>query len=101
MPLGKWTVPVTVPIGTWFFLPNGSHWKEATSFHLVATSCMVKLTSNFILSTSVVTGIFQPISTVVLSSVAEALGLRPSVPGVYAFGWSLPSLTSAIYQWLA
>lgn len=73
MPLGKWTVPVTVPIGTWFFLPNGSHWKEATSFHLVATSCMVKLTSNFILSASVVTGIFQPISTVMLSSVAEAL----------------------------
>ena len=64
IPSGKCTVPVTVPMGTWFFLPNGSHWNEATSCHLVATLCMVKLTSNFMLLASVVTGIFQPISTV-------------------------------------
>jgi|GEM_PF-4580092 len=100
MPLGKRTVPVSVPIGIGLRLPNGSHWNAATSRYRVVAPTKVIVTSNLRLSASVVAGMFQPISTV-FSPAAEPPEPRignPSVRGSKGCGSSALAVTSAMYQ---
>ena len=63
-PSGKVSVPVTLPIGIRFFLPNGSHCMAVTSLYFVTAFLKVMLTSNFRPLADEIEGMFQPISTV-------------------------------------
>ena len=96
MPLGKRTVPVTLPAGTWLFSGNISHMRFVTSLCRVPMSWNVMLTSNLRLLCLTVAGMFQPISMFFCSP--EPFGSMPSVVGSNGCGESEPAVVSAMYQ---